>query len=1054
MSGNFKPTTLGFNVWDHTIPEIYGILLGMFSKLGLIECLNISESELLDFIIDVDRGYLATFYHSFYHAADVTAVLYHMLLEMKASQYLSKPDMAAVLLAGLCHDIGHPGLNNLFQVNAKTELVKQFGETSVLEKYSCSLAMDLVTKHRLFRNIEHSPEATLPEGNRASEASMRDAMLKAIMATDMTFHYDMLNNLNILIEITSSPSSSPSNSDNESITTTTTTVDDDEEDDDASDSDSSDVNIFPSSPSRSLRSNDDEDDDEDDAIESELRLRALRERFACPVSHDNNQHQHLHRHRHHRRQSSSSSTASNSSLASMCSEGSTQTAHSMSTISMMGDESMTNMTTETSSGTAVDTNARGIIHNSASRSPSDLTPELRQSFLNCLLHAADISNAIKPWELCKHWSGLVIEEFFRQGDIEKAQNLPVSPNMDRMLHHQPQISLGFSDFVVRPYFESFVELLPEAAPYLVSLSKNRELWVSQKEALLEEEERKHRETMPQGGNGQATTAIYEEPSEAVEDGEQIVPGGTACDVADALQNAVPSRHRAGEELWRSGSPLPCYLTSGRRVSVAAGVLIVDETRPQRPPLHRRLRHSTTNAEVTPPSSSGNNHHHHHHHHHHHTIRKLKRSLSGRALSSSLRDLQVHPRPGSQHSILGTNVATVVSPDPAVSALKREVALVGQEAVVSLPGDSNSASPGSSTQVDAIQSAHNTNVDIKGLTQADKLQADEENAPRSRTPERRALVRNPLSTSMLRPPPNISVIDRHAPSTAMFRQRRHCSLQYGYNYPSIRHEFGDGYVILNHHDEQGPGTVLRRQDSNEPTAADGPNTTGPANPKTAARTFMPSDPLYACQAFGTLLHSSSSCCTSVAGSTASSSSSSSFSGASFGPGIEPLEEEVFSPPVFPVPNRHLQTGVRAGGGVRSSTPVVLTSQILYDWNIPPPENQQQLPQPQKAAMPAMASYGPLDDCEGITPLGHPTQEYQQQELNAPVVVLEGEDGQLSCVVGTSAVNSTAAADMTKCQEGNKSGKDGMILPHSHSDGFDKNASTLSISTASAGSSTTV
>ncbi|KAG0292064.1 High affinity cAMP-specific and IBMX-insensitive 3',5'-cyclic phosphodiesterase 9A [Dissophora globulifera] len=963
MSGKFKPTTLGFNVWDHTIPEIYGILLGMFSKLGLIECLNISESELLDFIIDVDRGYLATFYHSFYHAADVTAVLYHMLLEMKASQYLSKPDMAAVLLAGLCHDIGHPGLNNLFQVNAKTELVKQFGETSVLEKYSCSLAMDLVTKHRLFRNIEHSPEATLPEGNRASEASMRDAMLKAIMATDMTFHYDMLNNLNILIEITSSPSSSPSNSDNESITTTTTTVDDDDEDDDASDSDSSDVKIFPSSPSRSLRSNDDEDDDEDDAIESELRLRALRERFACPVSHDNNQHQHLHRHRHHRRQSSSSSTASNSSLASMCSEGSTQTAHSMSTISMMGDESMTNMTTETSSGTAVDTNARGIIHNSASRSPSDLTPELRQSFLNCLLHAADISNAIKPWELCKHWSGLVIEEFFRQGDIEKAQNLPVSPNMDRMLHHQPQISLGFSDFVVRPYFESFVELLPEAAPYLVSLSKNRELWMSQKEALLEEEERKHRETMPQGGNGQAATAIYEEQNEAVEDGEQIVPGGTASDVADALQNAVPSRHRAGEELWRSGSPLPCYLTSGRRVSV--------------------------------------------------------------------------------------------------SALKREVALVGQEVVVSLPGNSNSAGPGSSTQADAIQSAHNTNVDIKDLfvreetpTRADKLRDDEENVPSKHTPERRVLVRNPLSTSMLRPPPNISVIDRHAPSTTMFRQRRHCSLQYGYNYPSIRHEFGDGYVILNHHDEQGPGAVLRRQDSNDPTPADGPNTTGPANPKTVARTFMPSDPLYACQAFGTLLHSSSSCCTSVAGSTASSSSSSSFSGVSFGPGIEPLEEEVFSPPAFPVPGRHLQTGVRAGGGVRSSTPVVSTNQILYDWTIPPPENQPQLPVPQKAVMPAMASYGPLDDCEGITPPGHPTQENQQQELNAPVVVLEGEDGQLSCVVGTSAVKSTAAADMTKCQEGNKSGKDGMILPHSHSDGFEKNASTLSISTASAGPSTTV
>lgn len=89
------------------MPEIYGYILGMFVKFELVECLGVTQDELLDFIIDVDRGYLATFYHSFYHAADVTSVLYHMLQDMQASQYLSKPDMAALLLAGLCHDIGH-----------------------------------------------------------------------------------------------------------------------------------------------------------------------------------------------------------------------------------------------------------------------------------------------------------------------------------------------------------------------------------------------------------------------------------------------------------------------------------------------------------------------------------------------------------------------------------------------------------------------------------------------------------------------------------------------------------------------------------------------------------------------------------------------------------------------------------------------------------------------------------------------------------------------------------------------------------------------------------
>ncbi|KAG0095658.1 hypothetical protein BGZ93_005591 [Podila epicladia] len=460
VSGRSKAVNLDFNVWDHSMPEIYGIILGMFIKLGLVECLNITTGELLDFIIDVDRGYLATFYHSFYHAADVTSVLYHMLLDMNASQYLSKPDMAALLLAGLCHDIGHPGLNNLFQVNAKTELVKQHGETSVLEKYSCSLAMDLVSKHALFRNVEKSPEATLPEGIRATEASMRESMVKAIMATDMSFHYDMLNNLNSLIEFTSTPASTPSNSDVETES---------ESENGENDSD------VPSSPHPKMCSH----SSTSTTLTELVDMRSNRARFEIPS---------------HRRQPSTSSTNSDCSEVSISSDDSTQTSPSMD-----------------------------------SRLP-DLTPELRQNLMNCLLHAADISNAIKPWALCKRWSDLVVQEFFRQGDIEKAQDLPVSPNMDRDQHNQPQISLGFGDFVVQPYFESFCEFLPEASPFLTNLANNRAQWQALQTASQQ--------------------------------------SGSAKDSLDPP--FVPADDR------RSSSPLPAHLSTGRRVSALGKSILAQE----------------------------------------------------------------------------------------------------------------------------------------------------------------------------------------------------------------------------------------------------------------------------------------------------------------------------------------------------------------------------------------------------------------------------------------------------------------------------------------------
>jgi len=237
---------------------------------------------------------------------------------------------------------------------------------------------------------------------------MRESMIKAIMATDMSFHYDMLNNLNALIEFTSLPLPSSLHSENGCCSHGSSGHGSESESE-------TDLDSMPPSPT--------------DASCHQQR------RFECPVAHHA-----------HRRQSSASS------ISSICSEGSSPVSYGRPTV----------------------------------RSPSDLTPEFRQSLSNCLLHAADISNPVKPWGLCKRWSDLVVQEFFLQGDIEKSQSLPVSPNMDRDQHNQPQISLGFSDYVVQPYFESVVEFLPEAAPFLVTLASNREQWALLKEAMLAE----------------------------------------------------------------------------------------------------------------------------------------------------------------------------------------------------------------------------------------------------------------------------------------------------------------------------------------------------------------------------------------------------------------------------------------------------------------------------------------------------------------------------------------------------------------------------------------
>jgi hypothetical protein len=51
--------------------------------------------------------------------------------------------------------------------------------------------------------------------------------------------------------------------------------------------------------------------------------------------------------------------------------------------------------------------------------------------MDALLHASDISNPMKPFEVYKEWTKRVLEEFWIQGDQERDQGLKISYLCDR-----------------------------------------------------------------------------------------------------------------------------------------------------------------------------------------------------------------------------------------------------------------------------------------------------------------------------------------------------------------------------------------------------------------------------------------------------------------------------------------------------------------------------------------------------------------------------------------------------------------------------------------------
>eukprot|EP00741_Cyanophora_paradoxa_P002104 tig00000551_g2040.t1 len=101
----------------------------------------------------------------------------------------------------------------------------------------------------------------------------------------------------------------------------------------------------------------------------------------------------------------------------------------------------------------------------------------RRALINTLLHAADISNPIKPWSLSKRWSLLVMDEFFEQGDEERRRGLPVTPFMDRRTACEARVTLNFIDFVAAPLFTALENFLPEVRRCYRQLLENRGRWV-------------------------------------------------------------------------------------------------------------------------------------------------------------------------------------------------------------------------------------------------------------------------------------------------------------------------------------------------------------------------------------------------------------------------------------------------------------------------------------------------------------------------------------------------------------------------------------------------
>ncbi|KAJ1680118.1 hypothetical protein EV182_000642, partial [Spiromyces aspiralis] len=427
MSRNWPADGLEFDPWKYSRPELLGILLAIFDSTRVIDILGLEPGHMLSFILSIEKLYNPDVpYHSFYHAVDVVVKLFYVLHDINMVAYFTSYDTAALLIAGLCHDAGHPGLNNLYQQNAGTELAEKY-KTSILERYSIDLALKNIERHRLFRNIDNRVDPNYMDSTTTEKSigeRLRAQISESILYTDMSRHFELVKQCTHLVNVLTKKAESLIEKHGPRVFFT------------RSDGVASTSNVM---LNQSISADGDDDDGDNN-------------------SNSNNDHHNG---------DDENSARSPQSLLRPRPEQSLSSSHTeQPPASLPGEDHPTRSGNKRIRSLSFPILSSELVLNSVQR----------QSLINIILHSIDILNPVLPWPMCKRWSNLMVTESFRQGDLERSQGLPITPSMDRHTTDQCTISINFGTIIIKPFFDELVCLFPLEVPLIETLESNLEMW--------------------------------------------------------------------------------------------------------------------------------------------------------------------------------------------------------------------------------------------------------------------------------------------------------------------------------------------------------------------------------------------------------------------------------------------------------------------------------------------------------------------------------------------------------------------------------------------------
>eukprot|EP01137_Pigoraptor_chileana_P009547 Opistho-2@58002 len=181
-----------FNNWQWDDSEMLFLLQLMFEELGLIEKFKIEVETLKNFLVRVHQNYNNNPFHNFKHCFCVSQMMYGLISLTHLYEHMPDYEILVLLFSAVCHDLDHPGLNNAYQINARTELAIRYNDASPLENHHCSVAFQLISEPsaNIFENLDKDMYNKIRAGT-----------IKCILATDMARHGDILKTFKGHLEV-------------------------------------------------------------------------------------------------------------------------------------------------------------------------------------------------------------------------------------------------------------------------------------------------------------------------------------------------------------------------------------------------------------------------------------------------------------------------------------------------------------------------------------------------------------------------------------------------------------------------------------------------------------------------------------------------------------------------------------------------------------------------------------------------------------------------------------------------------------------------------------